>query len=189
MRKPHKIYTDADWAAADPLDRLYMHLMEPERWVLTQDQDDKLEILRMVWSIVCKKTTQRARIRLISQHIDVTERSVQKYINDAQHLFGDILNVDVDMELSLAYARMMKLHDRASKAGDFETARRCQDNALAILEKIESRAPKQAKKYPTITFTNDPAALRARNEGEFIEFEDEPQSVLERQAIGVPAGN
>ncbi len=188
-RTKDKLYTEADWEAADPIDRLHMHLMEPERWTLTQAEDEKLETLRQVWSIVCNKTTQRARIRLISLHIDVTERTVQRYINDAQHLFGEILKVDVDIELDLAYARFMKLHDKACKDKDYETARRCQDNALNVLERIQVRAPKKAKQYPSITFTSNPAALRARNEGEYTDFEDEPKRVLEPQAIGVPAGH
>lgn len=190
IQKHRKIYTEADWHAADPIDRIYMHLMEPERWELTQAEDEKLEALRMVWSIICKQSTPRARIRMISQQIDVTERTVQRYINDAQTLFGDILTVDMDLELNLAYSRLMKLHDKATKSGDYETARRCQDNALLVLARIEARGPKEKKIYSSITFTSNPIALKARNDGEYTEFElDEPTSLLEPQAIGVPASD
>lgn len=180
-----KIYTEADWKAADGVDRLYLHLLEPDRWELTYAEEDRLDCLRKVWAIMCKTSTPRARIKLIMQHIDVTERTVYVYINDATALFGDMLKVDLDTELALSYARFMKLYDKAKSGGDYETARRCQDNALAVLDKIEARSPKDAKKYATLTFTDNPAALSARNEGELIEFEDVEAGVLELQTVGV----
>lgn len=186
-RTPDKIYTEKEWAEADPLDKLYMHLVEPERWALTYQQEDKLDQLRQVWAILCKKTTARARIKLISQHVDVTERTVHRIMNDAKHLFGDMLSVDVDLEYQLAYERLMKLHDKAAENKDYETARRCQDNALAVLERIEQRAPKKRKEYPTITFTSNPAALKARNEGEYIEHEQ--VGILELKAAELSTGD
>lgn len=188
MIKPRKIFTEQDWENADRIDRLYMYLMEPDRWVLSYEEDDYLENLRKVWAIVCKQSTPRGRMKLIAYHMNVTERTIRNYINEATRLFGDMLAIDVELELSLAYNRMMKLHDKARESGDYETARRCQDNALGILEKIEAAKPKQVKKYPTITFTSDPTALVARNSGEQIEFED-VQRVLEPQAVGVPASD
>lgn len=188
-RNKLKIFTEQDWKDADPIDRLHMHLLEPERWALTIEEDDRLEALRMVWSIMCKQATPRGRIKMISQHIHVTERTVHNYMRDAQLLFGEILQIDVVLELNLAYSRIMKLYEKASKAGDFETARRCQSDALDIMARIEAKQPKEAKKYPTITFTSDPAALQARNVGEYLDFEDDPTRVLEPQAVGVPTGH
>ena len=189
-RPKDRIYTEKEFHDAESIDRIYMHLLEPDRWDLTQTEDDRLAILRKVWTIICEKNTPKARIKLISDQISVTERTVHRYISDAQYLFGDMLKVDMELELNLAYARLMKLHDKAYKEGDYETARRCQDNAMIVLEKIEARAPKQAKVYAGIIWTSDPKALRPRNEGEYTDFElDEPSSILEPQAIGVPSSD
>ncbi len=185
--KQREYYSEADWENADPIDKLHIHLVDPARFALTYEQDEKLEALRKVWAIMCKKSTNRERIKKISMHIDVTERTVQRYINDAKELFGDILAVDTELEYSLAYERFMRLYDRALDSKDFETARRCQDNALAVLERIEANAPKKKKSYPAITFTSDPIALRARNEGEFIEHE--PVRILEQEAVELLASH
>lgn len=190
-RNKQRIYSLREWEAADPLDRLYIHLLEPERWNLNPKEEEMLDRLRKVWAIVCEKSTQRARIKLISEQIEVSERTVQRYINDSIRLFGDILRVDMDLELSLAYERYMKLYSKAVKAKDFDTARRCQDSATAILDKIEARQPKQQKVYAELIFTSDPAAIKARNTQE-LEFEDLPdaeESLLEREATELPAGH
>ncbi len=188
--RSQKIFTEKDWDDGDTIDRIYIYLMEPDRWCLSIVEERMLDALRKVWAIVCDKPSQRARIRLISEQIDVSERSVQRYIKDAILLFGDILKVDMDLELSLAHSRYMKLYQKAMKAEEFDVARRCQDSAVAILEKIEARQPKSAKQYAKLTFTDDPKALRARN-AEDLEFEyvdnGRETSVLERQAVGVPA--
>lgn len=192
MSRRSKIYTERDWQAADPLDRLYIHLLEPQRWPLNNVEEERLERLRKVWAIMCEKATHRERMALISKQVDVTERTIHRDINDATQLFGDILKFDTDLELRLAYDRYMDLYELASKEKDYDTARRCHDSALAVLEKIELRAPKTRKKYAEIVFTSDPAALRARNqeEGEEIEFDEiDGQSILEREAVGIPAGH
>ena len=186
------IYTEAQWAAADPIDRLYMHLLEPERWTLTQAEDEMLEQLRQVWAIICKKSTPRERIRLISEQIVVSEKTVTRYIQNAQHLFGDMLKVDMDIELALAYGRYMALYEKAKKAEDFDAARRCHDSAMLILEKIESRAPVKQKEYLGIVFTDDHSHLRSRLDAEDADFQilpDEETRLLEPEAVKVPPGN
>lgn len=192
-RKKVLIYTDAQWAAADAIDRMYMHLLEPERWILTQAEDEMLEQLRQVWAIICKKSTQRERIRLISEQISVSERTVTRYIENAQHLFGDMLKVDLDIELALAYDRYMKLYEKARKAKDFDAARRCQDSAVIILEKIEARAPVKKKEYTGIIFTDDYQHLQSRlqdaEDADFQILPDEKTRLLEPEAVKVPPGN
>lgn len=192
-RQPKRIYSERDWQAADPLDRLYIHLMEPHRWVLNNVEEDRLDRLRKVWAIMCEKATTRERIALISEIVDVTERTVYRDMDDATRLFGDILKLDVDLELRLAYDRYMELFEKAKDDKDYDTARRCQDSALAVLAQIEAKTPKKGKVYAQILFTNDPAALRARNvdEGEEIDFDelDGTQSVLEREAVELSAGH
>lgn len=192
-RQPKRIYTERDWQAADPLDRLYIHLMEPHRWPLNGMEEERLDRLRKVWGIMCEKATTRERIALISELVNVTERTVYRDMEDAKRLFGDILKLDVDLELRLAYDRYMELYEKAKNDNDYDTARRCQDSALVVLAQIEAKTPKKGKVYAQILFTNDPAALRPRNqdEGEEIDFDDldGSQSVLEQQAVELPAGH
>lgn len=189
-RIKEKIYTERDWKDADTLDKLYMHLMEPERWELSYDHQDKLQMLRQVWAIICDKRTQRERIRLIIDSFPIiSERSIGRLMKDAVHLFGDILKTDVDTELRLMYDRYIEIGVKAEKDSDYDTARRCQDSARDILLQIESRTPVERKQYTAILFTDNPAVIRARN-NEYDEFElinGTETSLLEQQAIAVPS--
>ncbi len=191
-REPKRIYSERDWQAADPLDRLYIHLMEPNRWPLNAVEDERLDRLRKVWAIMCEKNTTRERIALISEQVAVTERTVYRDMDDAKSLFGDILKLDLDLELRLAYDRYMELFEKAKQDKDFDTARRCQDSALVVLAQIEAKQPKKGKVYAQIIFTDDPKILTARN-AEEIDFDEMPdhatESVLEREATELPAGH
>lgn len=192
-RNKQRIYTERQWKEADPVDRMYMHLLEPTRWILSPHEEDRLDRLRKVWAIMCDKATAKERIRLISEIVDVTERTVYRDMQDAANLFGDILKYDIELELRLSYERYMLLFEKAFIGQDYDTARRIQDSALEVLAKLEARTPKKSKKYPEIVFTSDPAALRARNdiEGEEIDFDEIPNAtgILEREADRISEGN
>lgn len=194
MRRKQRIYTERDWKAADGLDRLYIHLMEPERWVLSELEETKLEGLRTTWKIICQKSRQRERLLLIAEMCQVTERTAYRYMQDAVALFGETLHIDHDLELHLAYERYLSIHEAAKKEEDWDNARRALDSAMGVRHEIEARVPKDKKVYTAIIFTSDPSALRARNDdAETLDFDELPahatESVLERQAIGVPAGD
>ncbi len=186
-RQRHKIFSEQDWKDADQIDRLYMHIMEPGRWELSYRDQDKLDLLRETWAIMGKKATWSSRMKLMLQVVDATEGQIAKFYREAQQLFGDLMTVDIETELSAAYQRFMKLYEKAKSAGDFEAARRCHGDAIKVLEMMENRKPKQARTYAEITFTDNPQALRARNiDAEDIDFED-ASDILESEAIKLPA--
>ena len=192
-RTKEKIYTDRDWEQADLLDKLYMHLLEPHRWVLSFEQDEKLEQLRKVWAIMTNKPTQRERIRLIIDAVPVaSEKTVARLMKEAAHLFGDILKADTELELRLMYDRYLMLAQKAISDSDYEVARRCEDSARETLLMIEARTPVQKKVYAAVLFTSNPAALRPRNtdveDAEYDDLTDDQTTpgLLESQAIGVP---
>lgn len=195
-RIKQKIYTEREWKDADPLDRLYIHLMEPERWELTDGEERKLDILNGVWKIVVKRASPRERIRLITKTYDCTERSAHRYIQEATKLFMETLDIDHELELRLAYHRFMKIHERA-KANDksdetqkaLDTARRALESAMKVREQLELRQPKQMRHYAQVLFTDDPKALTARN-AEDVDFEEyAEESILELEAVGIPSGH
>lgn len=191
--KKSRIYTERDWRAADGLDRLYIHLLEPGRWELTMQEEERLDALRTVWKVITQKSRQRERLAVICEMLTVSERTAYKYIQDATALFGETLDIDHTLELRLAYERYLHIHDLAKKEEDWDNARRALDSAMTVRHEIEQRQPKRAKVYAAILFTNDPAALRPRNqeEGEEIDFDDinGSQSILEREAVELPAGH
>jgi hypothetical protein len=172
MSKKDRIYTQREWDDADPLDRLYIHLMEPDRWVLSAPEEDKMDALTTTWKIIVKKASPRERIRLITRSLDCTERTAYRYIQDATKLFMETLDLDHELELRLAYHRFSRIHDEARTDKDWDGARRALDSAMNIRAQIESRQPVKVKSYARLIVVDDPKAIRARNQdNDVLEFE------------------
>lgn len=184
--KKKQLYTIEDFKQADPLTKLYIHMMEPERFELSWKQVERLDDLKAVWRIIVKKPNNKDRIRAVVEAFQCDDRIAYRMMGEAAQLFVDTLDVDHDLELRLAYSRMMKIVEKAEAAHDYEAARRALESAQGLLDKIEARTPKQAKQYAQIIVTSDPAALMARNqnvedaEAEYLEL-NEP-AIPERQA-------
>lgn len=179
-----RLFTSEEWEEADPLEKLYIHLMQPDEFPLSASQEVRLETLRQAWAVMCSKMNTWRRIKLIRKVFEVGERTAYRYMEEAQWLFGEVLKTDAEIDLVLLKDKYYSLAERAEMAGDFDTARRCYDSALAIVKRIEENRPKEKKRFATIIFTSNPAALTPRSEdAEDADFEDLPQGrLLEREA-------
>jgi hypothetical protein len=184
-----KIYSPEDWASADPIERLYIHLLQPTDFPLSYELEEKLIALRGVWAIMCENSRQIVRTRMISALLDVSERTVYRYMEDARYLFGDILMINAELELQLLKERYYALADEAQDAGDIDVAKKCLDSAREILVEQMRNQPKDQAALPPVLWTSDPAALNARNnDAEEIEFTELPAAaLLEPEAASVPA--
>ena len=186
-KRKEPLFSRNDWKEADQLGRIYIHLLQPE-FELEYPDEEKLEQLKQVWAILGKTMSKMKQIRRIEEFCGVTTRTAFKFIDEAQQLFGQILKVDSEVELAAMKERYYRLADKAEKEGDYDTARRCIDSAQALIAKIEASQPAQKRVFATVIFTDDPKALQAQHDGDEIEFEEiDAESVLEQQAIAVPA--
>lgn len=186
-KRKEPLFSRNDWKEADQLGRIYIHLLQPE-FELEYPDEEKLEQLKQVWAILGKTMSKMKQIRRIEEFCGVTTRTAFKFIDEAQQLFGQILKVDSEVELAAMKERYYRLADKAEKEGDYDTARRCMDSAQALIAKIEASQPAQKRVFATVIFTDDPKALQAQHDGDEIEFEEiDAESVLEQQAIAVPA--
>ena len=186
-KRKEPLFSRNDWKEADQLGRIYIHLLQPE-FELSCEDEEKLEQLKQVWAILGKTMSKMKQIRRIEDFCGVTTRTAFKFIDEAQQLFGQILKVDSEVELAAMKERYYRLADKAEKDGDYDTARRCMDSAQALIAKIEASQPAQKRIFATVIFTDDPKALTAQHDGDEIDFEEiDAESVLEQQAIAVPA--
>lgn len=181
--KKKQLYTVEEFKAADPLTKLYIHMMEPERFELSWKQLERLDDLKAVWRIIVKKPNNKDRIRAVVEAFQVDDRIAYRMMSEAAQLFVDTLDVDHDLELRLAYSRMMKIVEKAESAHDYEAARRALESAQNLLDKIEARAPKPTKQYAQIIVTSDPAALMPQNRDiEDAEYFELNEPIPEQQA-------
>lgn len=180
------LYTKADWDAAAPLDRLYIHLMQPEDFPLSVSEEIRLEALRETFAVMCSKMSNWRRLKVLRKVFEVSERTILRYMEDAKYLFGDILKTDAQIELVLLKDKYYALAERAELAGDYNTARRCYDSAQAIIKRIQENLPKEKRMFAAVIFTDNPKALTQRSDdAEDIEFEE--GDLLELEAVTVPA--
>lgn len=197
MAKQNRIFSLEEFQNADRVERCYIHLLEPTRFVLTASEQSFLDDLRKVWAILCEKNTQRDRVGAIAEILAVSERTVGRHIRDAQYLFGEILELDTLFELRLMYDRYLKLYEQVLQDGignpfnNFDNARRALDSANKILLEIELRKPREPREYQGIVFTDDPKFLKSRLDDteQFIDFEEfkkSPTTLLEPAAVGFP---
>lgn len=161
-KNKHRIFTFEDWRNANSLDKMYMHMMEPHRWELSKDEMSKLQSLRAVFAIITEHASIKRRSEMISRELGISEVYVKKLIKEAQLLFGDILSIDTQVEMSLMYERYMFLYEKCKEEGDMDTARRCLDSATALLEKVDGKVKPEKKEYAKVVFTNDATVIESR---------------------------
>jgi hypothetical protein len=164
------VFSETDFQSGTRIERLYMHLVEPKRHLLSYEEDEYLNDMRSVWTIMVEQKTQLGRIRLISETIAVSERTVRRYMDDAVFLFGDILKVDKTFELNFFKEWLLKLAEKAETDEDIETARKCIADAAAISQKLEEKDTFAFEmELPALEWTTDPKALTQYEDAEIVE--------------------
>lgn len=191
MPKPEPIYTLAEFSNADKLDRIYMHLVEP-KWQLSLTDQESLNQLKAAWNAILHFPNQSSRIRHLEDTFQVTELKARLLLKEAAQVFGDLTKLNVELELHMSRERYLKLMQKAEDAGDFDIARKCQESADKVMAEIERRVPEKKKVYAQIILTDDPKALRPRNEQDLdipeIEHEDVPiPNISQLEAERVPS--
>lgn len=167
-----RAFSQKEWDEADEIKRMYIHLIEPIKWPLSDHLAKLLERYRGVWAVMMSTKAPRARIVQITWAYQVTERCAYEYIQTAKYLFGEVLDVDPWIEKRAAYDRMIRLSERAEENGDYDTAVKAVDKAIALLERIEATTPAEPKIYRPITVTTNPAALKSRIQADDAEYID-----------------
>lgn len=188
-RRKSEIFTREDFDQADNIGKLYLHLMDPDRFEINNAQADHLEKIEKVWAIMSRKMNTLKRVNLIKEVLAVTHRQAYIYIDEATWLFGDILKTNADAELAMLKEKYYQLASKAENDGDFETARKCYESAEKVIQKIQDAMPGKKRVFTEIVFTSNPKALTQAEDAEFEELDDEAGSVLELQAIAIPSGS
>lgn len=185
-------FSQKEWDEADKLKRLYIHMIDPYRWPLTEAMTEMHDNYKKVWAIMMSITAPRQRIVDISLALDISDRQAYEYVKNAEYLFGEILDVNPWIEMRLIYNRLSIVSEKAEKEGDFDTATKAAIKAAEVLEKIEKNKPRKEKVYTAITITTNPAALASRiatEDADYIEIDGtvpEPETervLLDREAV------
>lgn len=195
-KRPSKIeiYSLADFQKADRLDRIRMHMIEPERFVLN-DQDEVYYLqLQEAWLLVSNEVREAVAIRLIQDKVDGCETyyKANRVLRDVEALFAPFLSKNRTIQRARIIEKMYLFAEKAeSKAiwTDEEGLEYVDQEWLMLAQKFyreaaemeglnkieESMLDADDIEIPEIEITSDPQAFLAMQTGiEDVEFDDYP---------------
>ena len=199
-KKPSKIeiYSLADFQKANRLDRIRMHMLEPERFVLSDDDGEYYRQLQHAYHMVFDELRESVAMKAIMENVPGanTWHRANKVLRDIYELFSPFLKKNKDLRRAIVLEKLYMLADVAQKRAVFtytdykgdqqegadrewmEMAERLLTQAAKIegLDQPEKAAfdPEELL-IPEIEITSDPAAfLASQMEFEDAEFDDYP---------------
>lgn len=97
-----------------------MHMMDPDRYVLHEDEHDHMELLKRVFVIISENPLRAESMRLIQELEGYSSiRTPYRLYQDAQNLFGRFAENNRKLERMLQRERLLELI-RAAKGEDKE---------------------------------------------------------------------
>ena len=153
MPKTDKIFSQEDFDKAGRIDRLYMTMLEPDDFVLTDTDSSYLDILTRAYPIICTGRPSAEVILQIGELEHKWQSQAIKIYKDAQELFGRFEEINPLVMRGIFIAKMQEIankmqdivdddeldeHARA-KAGD--VMRKCWADIAKVsrLDKIEAK--------------------------------------------------
>lgn len=160
--KPVRVYTEQDFLQADRMDKIFMHILFPDQFNLNKTDSEYLELLQDAYRLVRKELSDHAVLRLVEEaYPEISKYRRHKLINDVKRLWGNIVHRNKEYDRLVLRERLVKLANRARKAGDLQEERR----ALQAIIRMDGLDVHDVEKFnpadiqlPTVIFTADPKA-------------------------------
>ena len=160
-RLERRVYSRIQFQRAGRLERLLIHMTEPETHKLSDKETRLLHRLQEVYPLISDSGSRADSIDAIMKEFGCTRAHAATLYEDASELFGQMLQVDKRFDRAVLREQLYKLYEMAEAANDFAEARQC----LAQIIKLEGLNEKEegpkikAPEIPKPVFTNDPKAL------------------------------
>lgn len=189
-----EIYSLSDFKKADRLDRIRMHMVEPERFVL-DDQDEQYAMdLEHAWLLVSNETRESVAIRLIQNKVPGAESwyRANRILRDIETLYSPFITKNRDLQRRRVVEKLYAMAEIAEKKAMWtdEDGNECADKEwIVIAQKLYLEAAQLEGLHqdnappidpddlviPEIEITSDPQAfLEAQTEGaEDIEYDED----------------
>jgi len=146
LKKQLKLYTNRDFRESERLERIYMAMMEPERFesLLTFEEEDYRRRLEQAYQRCFKELGRSAAIKYIQENVAGCETlyKASRVLDDMQKLFGRFLDKNLTLQKSLVVERMyesyQRMHEYAQtlyEDGNHGAAIEVEERAMNILEK------------------------------------------------------
>lgn len=199
-RKPSQIeiYSLEDFNKSDRIGRIRMHMIEPERFALNDQDEEYYRQLQQAYQLVFEELRQSIAIKAIQEAIPGAEswHRANRILLDIYELFAPFLKKNKELRRAILVEKLYMMADVAEKKAIFEYTdsagvkhQGADQEWMVIAERLYSQAGKfegldehdtalidpDEIQIPSIEITSDPAAfLAAQNEeAEEAEYDED----------------
>lgn len=194
-----EIYSQADFHKADRLDRIRMHMIEPERFILGDDDDAYYRQLQQAYHLVFQELRESVAMKAIMENVpgaDTWHRA-NRILRDIYTLFSPFVQKNKDLRRAILLEKLYMMADVAQNRAVFTCTdddgkeKECADRDwMEMAERLLSQAARiegldQPEKsafdpdelvIPEIEITSDPAAfIEAQRQVDDVEFDEYPE--------------
>lgn len=188
-----EIYSLEDFRKADRIDRIRMHMVEPERFILDDVDWQYFVDLEKAWHLVSNETRESVAIRLIQQHVHGAESwyRANRILRDIEALYAPFLKKNREVQRAKIVEKLYAMAEVAEKKafGTDEDGTEWADKEwIVIAHKLYKEAAELDGLHvdnappidpddliiPEIEITSDPVAFLETQTGEYKDCEEIP---------------
>lgn len=176
-QKSLRIYSHKDFSKADRIDRIKMHLVEPDRFTLFEHEEDYLRKLTQAYQQCFNELRQSEAVTWIQNNIHGCETwyKANRVFDDMTLVFGHFVNKNLEYRRQIVVERLYFYAAKLEEAENWEAAAKVSEKAAKLegLDKILPDFDPDAFEFPEIEVNSNPETLRLMQADEEAEFEDE----------------
>lgn len=164
-----RVFDLVEFKNATKVERMYMYMIEPDRFVLAEEEERYFHILRQSYAVIAEFDKPRGEvIEAINTIKGDFRATAYRIMKDAQSLFGMFEEVDKRVQRAIVREKLKMLAIKAQNQNDGQLEARCYE-AMIRLDKLDQSDgdPVQDTTIPMLEVTSDPTALI--EEAEIIE--------------------
>jgi len=117
-----EIYSQADFGKAERLDRIRMHMIEPERFILNDQDDAYYRQLQSAYHLVFEELRESVATKAIMENVQGcdTWHRANKVLRDIYTLFSPFVQKNKDLRRAILLEKLYLMADAAQKRAVFK---------------------------------------------------------------------
>lgn len=117
-----KIYSQADFGKADRIDRIRMHMIEPERFVLNDQDETYYRQLQAAYHLVFDELRESVAMKAIMETVEGADtwHRANKLMRDIYTLFSPFVQKNKDLRRAILLEKLYLMADVAQKKAVFK---------------------------------------------------------------------
>jgi hypothetical protein len=167
-----KLFTQDDFKSADRIEKIYIWMMYPEKFMLSPRDEIYMDKLKQVYIIMTEEMMEERRIKKIRQfYPELRSHQILKLLDDSEELFGRFRKMNKEFQDKLVRERLMGMLTemleipRDQRGKDYYKVRLDIERAILDLNNRikEETQREQDLSIPTVYFGSDPKLLHTED--------------------------